>query len=209
MVALRFIVNIEPNKQNFIQFRAPGAFAASTDTLTLSPRTQWQTVLPVCSGWRWQTDEFPHLYALGFFWAILDEFRGHWKVNPDRTECLNYKTKSKQTWPPLFLMAPTIVKWKKEKRGNHWRFVRKKHLVVPHSIIPLCEMGRLKSAVSFRFSNSLLPLKIHGLGTSVARTKHSNCFWKERFASGKCAVSLIANVVDCEENERMTYDMTC
>lgn len=116
MVALRFIVNIEPSKQNFIQFREPGAFAASTDTLTLSPRTQWQTVLPVCSGWRWQTDEFPHLYALGLFWAILDEFRGHWKVNPDRTECLNYKTKSKQTWPPLFMMAPTIVKWNKKKK---------------------------------------------------------------------------------------------
>lgn len=174
--------------------------------LTLSTQTQQQTVLQVCSGWRWQTDEFPHLCALGFFWAILDEFRGHWKVNPDRTECLNYKTKSKQTWPPLFMMALTIVKG---KRGNHWRFVREKHLVVQYSIISLCEMRKLKSVVSFHFSNSLLPLKIHGLRTSVARTKHSNCFWKERFASGKCAVSLIANVVDCEENERMTYDMTC
>lgn len=166
-------------------------------------------MLQVCSGWRWQTDEFPHFYALGFFWAILDEFRGHWKVNPDRTECLNYKEKSKQTWPPLFVMALTITKWKKQKRGNYWRFDRKKQLVVQYSIISLCETGRSKSTVSFRFPSSFLPLKIHGLGRSVVHAKHSNCFWKEHFASGKCAVSLIANVVDCEENERMTYDMTC
>lgn len=182
---------------------------ASTDTLAPSTQAQQQTGLWVCSGWRWQTDEFPHLCAFGFFWAILHEFRGHWKVNPDRTECLNYKTKSKQTWPPLFMMALTIVKLSEKKRENHWVLVRGKHLVVQYSVISLCEVGRLKPTVSFSFSNSLLPLKIHGLGTSVAHTKHSNCFWKERFASGKCAVSLIANVVDCEENERMTYDMTC
>lgn len=87
--------------------------------------------------------------------------------------------------------------------------IGRKSPVVQHGMISLHETQWLKSTVSFRFPNSPLPLKIHGLGTSVVHTKHSNCFWKEHFASGKCAVSLIANVVDCEENERMTYDMTC
>lgn len=134
------------------------------------------------------------------------------KVNPDRTECLNYKEKSKQTWPPLFVMALTVLKWKEKKQGkrrNSRKFGRKKHRIVLYSITSFCETGRLKLTVSFAFPNSLLPLKIHGLGTNVEHTKHSNCFWKECFASGKCAVSLIANVADCEENERMTYDMTC
>lgn len=146
-------------------------------------------------------------------WVLLGNFR--WiqrslESEPWQDGMLKLQDK-KQTnlTPTLHDGSDNCETEKKRKRGNHWRFVRKKHPVEQYSIISLCEMRRLKHAVSFHFSDSLLSLKIHGLRTSVARTKHSNCFWKERFASGKCAVSLIANVVDCEENERMTYDMTC
>lgn len=149
--------------------------------------------------------------TLACTWVLLGNFR--WiqrslESEPWQDGMLKLQGKKQTNLTPTLRDGSDNHEMKKKKKGNYWRFAGKKHLAAQYSIASPCETGRWKPTVSFCLPKSLLPLKIHGLGTSVVRTEHSNCFWKERFASGKCAVSLIANVVDCEENERMTYDMT-
>lgn len=208
MAAFRFIVNIEPNNQTLYSSESLRAFAASRHTHPFyldSMASCAAGLLRVEMTNRW----VPTLVCT---WVLLGNFR--WiqrslESEPWQDGMLKLQGKKQTNLTPTLHDGSDNHEMKKQKRGNYWRFDRKKQLVVQYSIVSLCETGRSKSTVSFSFPSSFLPLKIHGLGTSVVHTKHSNCFWKERFASGKCAVSLIANVVDCEENERMTYDMTC
>lgn len=210
MAALRFIASIEANNQHFIHFWDPASFHGQhrhARPFHSGSTANWAVgLLWVEMANRW----VPTLVCI---WVLLGNFtwiQRSLESEPWQDGMLKLQDK-KQTnlTPTLHDGSDNCEIVREKKRENHWMLVRGKHLVVQYSVISLCEVGRLKPTVSFSFSNSLLPLKIHGVGTSVAHTKHSNCFWKERFASGKCAVSLIANVVDCEENERMTYDMTC
>lgn len=206
MAALRFIVNIEPNNQNFIQFWEPVSFPCQH-----RHARPFHSKANCAAGLLWVEMANRWVPTLVCTWVLLGNFR--WiqrslESEPWQDGMLKLQDKKQTNLTPTLRDGSDNCETEKKKKKEEITVCRKKHLVEQYSIISLCKMGRLKPSVSFHFSDSLLPLKIHGLRTSVARTKHSNCFWKERFASGKCAFSLIANVVDCEENERMTYDMT-